>query len=657
MGLEAGWVALLLCVLAPSVLAQKEPHLGYAYPAGGSQGATFQVILGGQYLAGATEVVLSGEGIDATVQSYDRPMPQKRVNEIREKLQEVRTEMKKAREQGQFKSPAEGMQLFLKLSQERGMTMVELKQAMEYRQRQQDPKRQLNPQIAETVTLRVTAAPDAQPGLRELRLLTRTGLSNPLRFCIGQLPELCEPVQESELTWEDLLGTGNRNRSGDPSAMAVQKLTLPAVVNGQILPGEVDQYHFTARKGQRLVAVVSAQALIPYLADAVPGWFQSTLALHDSKGNEVAYADDFRFHPDPVLCYLIPRDGDYTLRIRDSIYRGREDFVYRMMLGELPFITGIFPLGGRAGEKTGIELTGWNLPTHKLTVQGPATGSGAVQVRVEKDGRQSNQRPFATGSLPEALEQEPNNLARQAPLVSLPIVINGRIDQAGDWDVFRFEGRAGQAITAEVFARRLDSPLDSILKLTDPSGRQLAVNDDHPDQAAGLTTHHADSRIETVLPSDGLYELSIGDAQSEGSDVHAYRLHIVPTVPDFQLRIVPASLAIRAGATVGAAVHVLRVGGFTNDIRLNLKSAPAGLSLINPVPERADEPLRVETEGVQRSATGCLEPRTRRSRSGCWSGNRAPGCACRGPDAGVPLSPFGALRAVERCGVGPCLSG
>ena len=50
------------------------------------------------------------------------------------------------------------------------------------------------------------------------------------------------------------------------------------------------------------------------------------------------------------------------VEIRDSIYRGREDFVYRVTLGELPFVTSIFPLGGPAGTQTTVELTGWNLP-------------------------------------------------------------------------------------------------------------------------------------------------------------------------------------------------------------------------------------------------------------------------------------------------------
>ncbi len=73
-----------------------------------------------------------------------------------------------------------------------------------------------------------------------------------------------------------------------------------------------------------------ARRLIPYLADAVPGWFQATVAVYDANGNELASADDYRFDPDPVLYYEIPRDGEYEMEIHDAIYRGREDFVYRV---------------------------------------------------------------------------------------------------------------------------------------------------------------------------------------------------------------------------------------------------------------------------------------------------------------------------------------
>ena len=92
----------------------------------------------------------------------------------------------------------------------------------------------------------------------------------------------------------------------------------------------------------------------------------------------------------------------------------------------------------------------------------------------------------------------------------------------GDWDVFRFEGHAGDAIVAEVYARRLDSPLDSVLKLTDADGKQLAFNDDHEDKGAGLDTHYADSYLTATLPADGAYYIHLGDAQHQGGP--EYRL-------------------------------------------------------------------------------------------------------------------------------------
>ncbi len=129
-------------------------------------------------------------------------------------------------------------------------------------------------------------------------------------------------------------------------------IKLPVVVNGQMMPGTSDRYRFQAKKGQHLVIAADARELIPYVSDAVPGWFQADIALRDAQGKLLASADHFLFHPDPLLHYEIPGDGDYVAEIHDSIYRGREDFVYRMALGELPVITSIFPLGEQGGTRT-----------------------------------------------------------------------------------------------------------------------------------------------------------------------------------------------------------------------------------------------------------------------------------------------------------------
>ncbi|MGO9110844.1 MAG: hypothetical protein ACLP9L_16610 [Thermoguttaceae bacterium] len=250
-----------------------------------------------------------------------------------------------------------------------------------------------------------------------------------------------------------------------------------------------------------------------------------------------------------------------------------------MALGELPFVTGIFPLGGRAGEATRVAVQGWNLSFTSLTEDATGKAVGIDQLGADRRSRPLNGLPFALDSLPECVEQEPNDSPETAQRVTVPIVVNGRIDRPGDRDVFCFDGRAGQEIVAEVYARRLDSPLDSVLKLTDSAGRQLAFNDDHEDKACGLLTHHADSWLRAVLPLAGTYYLHLYDAQNQGGTEFAYRLRISPPRHDFELRVVPSSINIRAGAAAPITVHALRRDGFNGPIDLVLKDAPAGFRL------------------------------------------------------------------------------
>lgn len=606
----AGLLALALVLLPGSELVLQAqpagPRIGYVHPAGGQQGTTFQVAVGGQFLDGVTAAYFSGEGIEAVFVEFNKPMPPNQFNQLRDKLRELQEKRQAALRDSRRRDGSGGR------SSTNSWTAADEKQFNEIRDKilKNPPNRQATPAIAETVTLKVTVATNAVPGEREIRLAAPNGLSNPLVFCVGQLPEFTQPLAKATNPEADRLRRMLGRQPAEEPAKTVARITLPVIINGQIMPGRVDRFRFTARRGQELVAAVSARALIPYLADAVPGWFQATLALYDAKGNELAYDDDFRFQPDPVLHYTIPKDGEYSLEIKDAIYRGREDFVYRISLGELPFVTGVFPLGARVGSETTVELKGWNLSETRLT---PDTSSpGLLRLRAGKPERLSNPVPFAVDNLPEILEQEPNNAAARAQLVSLPVIINGRMDVPGDTDVFGFEGRAGDDVVAEIHARRLASPLDSSLKLTDGAGRQLAFNDDFEDKGSGLNTHHADSYLRATLPADGAYFVHLTDTQRQGGDEFAYRLRLSAPQPDFALRVVPSSLSVRGGTSVPLTVFALRRDGFTNPIALKLKDAPSGfvlggasvpanqdqvrLTLAAP-PSPTDHPLVLELEG------------------------------------------------------------
>jgi hypothetical protein len=545
--------------------AQNAPHLAYALPAGGERGTTFEFTVGGQYLQNVTAVTISGAGVKATLGDHARPMNGGEAQRLRNRMQDL--------------------QKITALTEAQRAEMIDIRGKL----LRFNAERFISPTLAETLKVQVTLDAKAATGNRELRVVSPQGLSNPLVFSVGALPEFTE---RETVETVPLAAGAPPNQTQIAQKPTDVEVTLPATINGRIkpligttqqqnravqpfTPGDADRYRFQARRGQQLVFSVAARELVPYLADAVPGWFQAVLTLYGPDGREVAYDDDYRFHPDPVIHYAVPQDGEYAVEIRDSIYRGREDFVYRISIGELPFLTAMFPMGARTGAKTKVALDGWNLPVRTVTVDDRARLPGVYEVAAGE----SNALPFMVDALPEVAAKPGRNTAAHAQSIKLPVIVNGRVERPGEWTVFRFVGHAGQNVVAEVYARRMESPLDSVLRLTDAAGKQIAFNDDFEDKSAGLETHHADSRILTTLPANGNYYLYIGDVQGKGGPEYTYRLQVSAPRPDFEVRVTPSAMNLAAGMSTPVAVHAIRKDGFAGEIRVALQDAPQGFAL------------------------------------------------------------------------------
>jgi len=614
-------VGLTLCAAtAWGQTARREPHIGYIFPAGGRQGTVFEVTVGGQLLRDVSDVHISGDGVSASIVKSYRPgrnIPPEQRQELRDRLRELwekRVAQLPAKDRAGFPMPA-GLGLpgrapesqrsktqpakaaqtqRAKAAQTQGANVAQTQPAglpdhpllrnldgMSFRELQHVAneffnftnarKRQLNIQIGEMVLVKVTVDRGAVPGDREMRLVSALGMTNPLCFQIGTLPEVFEMEPNDPESFSFL-----------PKEAPVD---LPVTLNGQIMPGDVDRFRFRAKQGQRLVIETNARHLVPFMADAVPGWFQATAALYDAKGREMAYGDDYRFQPDPVLFFQVPQDGEYELEIRDSLYRGREDFVYRIAVGELPFITRMFPLGGRMGVKTVAAIKGWNLPKSELPLKTQSGDCSIQPIALYQDGLLSNEVAYAVDTLEECTESEPNDDKNGAQRIALPRIINGRIDRPGDVDVYRFEGRLGDEVVAEVTSRRLYAPLDSLVRVTDATGHVLAWNDDYTLKEGDLfkdmgpLTHHADSYLSLRLPAHGSYYAHISDAENHGGEAYGYRLRISAPKGDFELRMTPSGLSIPAGRMVPITVYALRKDGFEGEIEVTLKDAPEGFVL------------------------------------------------------------------------------
>jgi hypothetical protein len=147
------------CLAPAGAWAQARPYIGFAYPAGGQQGTTFQVTVGGQALEDLQRVHVTGGGVRARVVDYRRRLSPQDIQLLRDQLSELR---KTAPVKGKSSTADEATRELRARIEKRVATYV---------------NRPACASIANVATLEVTISRDAAPGERELRLGTPTGVS------------------------------------------------------------------------------------------------------------------------------------------------------------------------------------------------------------------------------------------------------------------------------------------------------------------------------------------------------------------------------------------------------------------------------------------------------------------------------------------------
>jgi hypothetical protein len=415
-------------------------------------------------------------------------------------------------------------------------------------------------QPIKSLTLDLAATPDAPRGPRELRLVTKNGVTKPLLLFIDDLP----PIAEKE----------PNNSPGE-----AQPITLPAIITGKIQADlDVDCFRFDAKEGQRLIFDVQAFRTGSKL--------DASLTLFDSAGRRVAHDEDTN-GLDPLIDFTVPAGGQYTLRIQDLQYKGGPDFAYRIRAGEIPYVDAIFPLGGQRGQQVAVELKGRNLAgaKHMNMALDASDAAPTKQLEAPTPAGLTNTLPFAVSDLPEITEES----AASKPLAP-PIIINGKISKPNETDTYTFKPAAAGPIVLEVSAARLGSRLDALLTLTDDKGAVLQRNDDipaPPPPAPGMPAAappSADARIQFKAEKDKTYRVSVRDLTDRGGDAYGYRLSIAPPrppAPDFDVTLkIPGGDPLRLNrggrALLWAAVN--RTGGFAGDVTVSLFPLPPGVT-------------------------------------------------------------------------------
>ena len=410
---------------------------------------------------------------------------------------------------------------------------------------------QSSPQLADKIKIKITIDKGVPCGLYDLRLQGKGGVSNMLPFEVASYPNVLENKKST-------IRKPNKVES------------LPAVLCGYVTPGGIDYFQFTGKKGDQIVASVKGRQLVPYIADAVPGWFQPVIKIVDSRGKEIAYSDDYYHYVDPVIITTLPKDGKYTLMIHDAIYRGREDFNYRIQIGVIPFVTGRYPAYGVVGKKLKQDIEGVNLSDTKQTVK--VKKEGYNQLTYRNNVGTSNAVPFYALDKGKKIIYSPRDKA----LLTMGTAIADSLTAESKVKRYRISAYEDEEIIVELIGRRNGSRIDAVMRLRDEAGNILARADDTEDPIQGLMTFHADPILKYKPEFSEQLILEVEDLhRGYGKDYH-YLLRRHRQLPSFNAFVSPANITIPSGGTAAFRVDVK--GRLKRPADLVVKGLPKGFT-------------------------------------------------------------------------------
>jgi hypothetical protein len=406
-------------------------------------------------------------------------------------------------------------------------------------------------------------------GVYPVRIVTDSGVSNPILFAIGQVPQVPEVEP---------------NNSFDRA----QPISMPVVVEGECTGNDEDYFRFTGRKGDRIV-VDAGCARIGSGVDPM-------IRLTTADRRLVASADDTPgLFTDGYLTTVLPRDGEYVLEFCDSRFAGSGRAVYRLLVGAVPFAGEVYPLSSPRGQNTALELRGGTLsgdrlfalrtpsdpllsmfyPTIPARLLGdPAWADSALDVELPS--------PVLLGTA--VAVYEPADPAQALPPLSPPVTILGRLSRAGERDGFTITAPPGSKHEIRVEAWGLGSALDGQLRVFDKEGRPLGESDDGR-TAAGRRTGGGGGRVQGPVSTDPTFDLTMPEGQSEvklvvkdlvdrGGVGFTYRVVVTPVETGFQLTLDDDKVAIPRGGTALIPVTITRTG-YNGPIALDVLGVPA----------------------------------------------------------------------------------
>ena len=460
--------------------------------------------------------------------------------------------------------------------------------------------------LAAANSFAITVGADVPPGTYEARVLARFGLSNPRAFVVGTLPEVTE-------------------KSGNNTPETAQEIQLDSVVNGRTDSQASDFFKFTVKKGQRILVDCASRELDSRASDS--------LLLLSPEGRELE-----RARLGGLIDHTAAADGTLILKLNDFVYRGGDQYFYRLTVSTGPHIDFVYPPAAEQGKPGKVTVYGRNLPggspskfvidgkvldqlvvdlaapgdpaarqrlATTQTLEGASAGLDGFEYRVKgANGFLSNPALLTFAQGPVTLEAEPNDSPATAQKITLPVTIAGQFAKANDRDWYAFEAKKGDVYWVEVTSHRLGLPTAPhvVIQKSTKNDKGEETFTDVQELAESATnqggpefnTAHRDPVARFEAKEDGSFRIGIRDlfGRTVASPRHQYLLTIRKESPDFRLVAVPDSAPTKKapadvvtsasslwrGEAMPIKLIVMRRDGFKEDILVTASGLPAGVT-------------------------------------------------------------------------------
>jgi hypothetical protein len=428
---------------------------------------------------------------------------------------------------------------------------------------------------------RLTIPPGTLTGQYDLYAVTKTGLSSPRVFVVGNRAEVLEVESDSP-----------------------QRAHLDCTINGRIQKGDIDTFTFAARRGQRVIIECSANRIDSQL--------RAMLELFDPTGRQQGASRGF-FGVDPLIDFTAQTDGQYVIKLYDLIYSGSNDHFYRLDIDTRPRPYFTVPAVVQAGQSTTVSVFGWNLTARSDRTDHTSTTLDRIDVEVTapltRDLSTSGLRllsnqvtvnsfalripdghaPIAlpVTDIPVHLESSVESSPASSIPLQIPSEITGQLVGGAERDWFSFTARRGEVLWLEAFGERIGSPVDlDLTVLGDLADVELAR---FTDEAASLgearfPSSHSDPAGRFRVPSDGRYLVLVRSLTGDLDDNprRVYRLSIRREDPALHVAVLtasdkPCAITLEQNGRTLLDLVAWRNRGLTGSVRVFATELPPGV--------------------------------------------------------------------------------